>query len=310
MNIIAKNTFVNLVHPGRGVFGSDFGTVTFTFAKNNINNYNGTYYRLFDVQGEVKSNEVREQALLSHKGKYIANQSNFYKIPGSPVAYWVSEQVFNLYSTLPKMNSFGELKHGMSTGDNNNCLRYWYEIKRKDLIVNAKTLDEFTTSGCIYIPYNKGGSYRKWYGNLDYVIGYNKKYNDYMDSLGGHRHDNQSYYFKEAITWSLTNSSYFGARFRPAGSIFDVNGMSMFVSKQFDLHYLLGFMCSKISSSFMKINNPTLASQVGDVSRLPIIYSEDKLSKVSVLVNECIDYAKTDWDSFETSWDFKKHPLI
>ena len=131
-----------------------------------------------------------------------------------------------------------------------------------------------------------------------------------MDSLGGHRHDNQSYYFKEAITWSLTNSSYFGARFRPAGSIFDVNGMSMFVSKQFDLHYLLGFMCSKISSSFMKINNPTLASQVGDVSRLPIIYSEDKLSKVSVLVNECIDYAKTDWDSYETSWDFKRHPLI
>lgn len=304
---ITQRTIANLMHMENMVMGIAFGTAVTVFKNSQIPYYKGTYnlVTLKDIENS------KPKVFPNYENRFAqVNTENFSKIPGSPIAYWVSEQVFNLYSTLPKMNSFGELKHGMSTGDNNNCLRYWYEIKRKDLIVNAKTLDEFTTSGCIYIPYNKGGSYRKWYGNLDYVIGYNKKYNDYMDSLGGHRHDNQSYYFKEAITWSLTNSSYFGARFRPAGSIFDVNGMSMFVSKQFDLHYLLGFMCSKISSSFMKINNPTLASQVGDVSRLPIIYSEDKLSKVSVLVNECIDYAKTDWDSFETSWDFKRHPLI
>ena len=131
-----------------------------------------------------------------------------------------------------------------------------------------------------------------------------------MDSLGGHRHDNPSCYFKKAVTWSLTNSSYFGARMRPVGSIFDVNGMSMFVSDEHKYYYILGLMCSKISSTFMRINNPTLASQVGDVSRIPVIYSEKVSAAIDSRVKHCIQYTKEDWDSYETSWDFQLHPLV
>ena len=208
------------------------------------------------------------------------------------------------------MVDYGQLKHGMTTGDNNRCLHYWHEIAQSLLITSSKSIDEFKKSGCIYVPYNKGGPYKKWYGNLDYVLGYNQKYNDYMDSLSGHRHDNPSFYFKRAITWSLTNSSYFGARIRPVGSIFDVNGMSMFVSDNHKYNYLLGLMCSKISSTFMRINNPTLASQVGDVSKIPVIYDEKTNIEVSSIVQSCIKSTKTDWDSYETSWDFQRHPLV
>ena len=131
-----------------------------------------------------------------------------------------------------------------------------------------------------------------------------------MDYLGGHRHDNQSYYFRKAITWSLTNSSYFGARMRPSGSIFDVNGMSLFVYDDRQYFYLLGLMCSKISSEFMRINNPTLASQVGDVSRIPVDFENHLVEDINSYVKPCIYATKIDWDSYETSWDFKRNPLV
>ena len=309
-SLIAQDTFANMVHFGRGVFGSDFGTTAFVIAKAHINGYKGTYCRLFEKQGAVDSVETKEKWFLEGMGRFVADQSNFSKIPGSPVAYWVSDRIFTLYSDLKKMSDFGDLKHGMTTGDNNTCLKMWYEIDRTLLIVSAQKYEEFLTSGCRYVPYNKGGSFKKWYGNLDYVLGYDKSYNEYMDSLGGHRHDNQPYYFKKAITWSLTNSSYFGARMRPSGSIFDVNGMSLFVHDDRQYFYLLGLMCSKISSEFMRINNPTLASQVGDVSRIPVNFESQCIENVNANVEPSIFTTKLDWDSYETSWDFKRNPLI
>ena len=310
MKIIAENTFVNMVHPGRGIFGSDFGTTSFVIAKCHIVGYEGNYRRLFEKQGEVASVEERQQAFLSGRGQFTAQQDNFSKIPGAPVAYWVSESILNAYNALPQMCQFGDLKHGMTTGKNDVCLKYWYEINRHLFLPDAHSQIEFEKSGCVYVPYNKGGPYQKWYGNLDYVLGYSLKYNEYMDTLTGHRHDNPQYYYKKSITWSLTNSSFFGARLRPAGSIFDVNGMSMFVFNDSQYNYLLALMCSKVSSLFMKINNPTLASQVGDVSRIPVQYHLGSRDTVSILADICVQETKVDWDSFEISWDFKKHPMI
>ena len=301
---------VNMVHLGARAFeeigGEVVQTTSFVIRKSHIADYKGEYCRLI----EPTSQQGKEDMFLSGENRYAAEQSNFSKIPGSPVAYWVSDRIFTLYSDLKKMSDFGDLKHGMTTGDNNTCLKMWYEIDRTLLIVSAQKYEEFLTSGCRYVPYNKGGSFKKWYGNLDYVLGYDKSYNEYMDSLGGHRHDNQPYYFKKAITWSLTNSSYFGARMRPSGSIFDVNGMSLFVHDDRQYFYLLGLMCSKISSEFMKINNPTLASQVGDVSRIPVNLESQCIEDVNANVESSIFATKLDWDSYETSWDFKRNPLV
>ena len=303
-------TYINMVHPGRGIFGSDFGTTTFVMAKCHISGYIGSYFRLFDKQGEVETIEEREKAFLTGKGYYTARQDDFSQIPGIPVAYWVSEAILNAYSTLPKMTSFGKLKHGMTTGDNERCLRLWFEVERTKVIFDAQDINTFEKGNYTYVPYNKGGPYKKWYGNLDYVLGYNKSYNDYMDSLGGHRHDNPAFYFKRSITWSLTNSSYFGARMRPQGSIFDVNGMSLFVDDDKQYYYLLALLCAKVSSSFMRINNPTLASQVGDVAKIPVSVSDRDFEHISKLAYECIQETRTDWDSFEVSWDFQQNPLL
>ena len=301
---------VNMAHLGARAFeeigGEVVQTTSFVIRKSHIADYKGEYCRLI----EPTTQQGKEDMFLAGENRYEADQSNFSKIPGSPVAYWVSDRIFTLYSDLKKMSDFGDLKHGMTTGDNNTCLKMWYEIDRTLLIVSAQKYEEFLTSGCRYVPYNKGGSFKKWYGNLDYVLGYDKSYNEYMDSLGGHRHDNQPYYFKKAITWSLTNSSYFGARMRPSGSIFDVNGMSLFVHDDRQYFYLLGLMCSKISSEFMRINNPTLASQVGDVSRIPVNFESQCIENVNANVEPSIFTTKLDWDSYETSWDFKRNPLI
>ena len=308
-----SKTIINMVHMpylGKGgtSLGINFGTSAVIMRKGYVHDYNAQYE--YTVYYECDENGVPFEFPTKNERWKTAKQSDFSKIPGSPVAYWVSEKIFNLYAQSEKMVDYGQLKHGMTTGDNNRCLHYWHEIAQSLLITSSKSIDEFKKSGCIYVPYNKGGPYKKWYGNLDYVLGYNQKYNDYMDSLSGHRHDNPSFYFKRAITWSLTNSSYFGARIRPVGSIFDVNGMSMFVSDNHKYNYLLGLMCSKISSTFMRINNPTLASQVGDVSKIPVIYDEKTNIEVSSIVQSCIKSTKTDWDSYETSWDFQRHPLV
>ena len=305
--VLQTKSITNLMHMENMVMGIAFGTAVTVFRNDHVTGYKGTYnqIKLQDIEnGEPKSFPVSENRFAQ------TSTDNFSKIPGSPVAYWVSDRIFTLYSDLKKMSDFGDLKHGMTTGDNNTCLKMWYEIDRTLLIVSAQKYEEFLTSGCRYVPYNKGGSFKKWYGNLDYVLGYDKSYNEYMDSLGGHRHDNQPYYFKKAITWSLTNSSYFGARMRPSGSIFDVNGMSLFVHDDRQYFYLLGLMCSKISSEFMRINNPTLASQVGDVSRIPVNFESQCIENVNANVEPSIFTTKLDWDSYETSWDFKRNPLV
>lgn len=301
---------VNMAHLGAKAFedigGEVVQTTAFILCYNHIKHYLGKYARLVEPNTQIG----KERMFLSGANRYISQQDNFLKIPGSPVAYWVSDSIFNAYIKLPTMNEFGDLKHGMTTGDNDHCLRYWYEVELYKVIFYASSIKEFKEGNYVYVPYNKGGSYKKWYGNLDYVLGYDKKYNDYMDSLGGHRHDNQQYYFKKCITWSLTNSGYFGARMRPQGSIFDVNGMSMYVYDEKYYLYLLALMCSKISCVFMRIINPTLASQVGDVAKIPVLINQAILEHVSSLANKCIYNTQEDWNSFETSWDFKKHPLV
>ena len=303
--LVNNTTIINMIHPGRGIFGSDFGTTTFVIRKGNIPAYHGTYRRLFNKQGEVETVEQRENRFFEGRGKFVSKQDNFAKIPGHPIAYWVNETIQNVFNGR-KISDIGITRNGMTTSDNERFLRMWYEVEKNKSCYNASTAEIAKESGCKWFPYNKGGECRRWYGNFDYLINW---FDDGIELKNTPKSilRNQSYYFGECITWSLTNSSKFGVRYRPCGSLFDVNGMSLFVS---DIQYIIALLNSSVAISLMKIINPTIANQAGDIDKIPVRYSNEYKNNIEELAKRCIQLAKDDWDSFETSWDFQRHPFL
>lgn len=239
--------------------------------------------------------------------KYVANASNFAKIPGSPIAYWVGIRIFEIYSSCRLLGNLADVRHGLSTGKNEWFVREWYEVDSNKIDLSIKDRADLFKSKGKWFPYNKGGDYRKWYGNTEHVLWYDFEGQKKMAMLSGHRHDGKDRYFKEGVTWSFISSSNFGVRYSPSGFIFDVAGSSMFLEND-KIKYVVGLLCSKLGAFFMKIMNPTLNFQVGNLKNVPIIIGKKDI--VEEIVNENINREKQDWDSFETSWDFKKHPLI
>ncbi len=306
VKLLSQNTISSMVHPGRGIFGSDFGTTTFVIAKQNIKNYIGTYRRLFEKQGEVESIEEREQAFLARKGVFTAQQDNFFKIPGAPVAYWVSEAHFSLFFEHKSLSNYADIKQGMKTADNNRFLRFWFEISRYNFCINTLNRDTALSSGKKWFPYNKGGDYRKWYGNQEYVVNWEQD-GSAVKAFPNSVIRNESYYFREGLTWSLISSSKFGIRYTSTGAIFDGNGSSMFATAG-NIYELLGFLTSKVAIDLLKILSPTMTFEIGQLSKLPYILVN--LLSVQELVKSNIAVSRTDWDSFETSWDFTRHPLV
>lgn len=269
--------------------------------------------KLSDFKGsenqEPKTLEAVQNPLCNYR--YTATQDNFSKIPGSPIAYWVSEAVIQIYMSSKLIKDYGEAKQGIATGENEKFMRFWFEPTLDKCAYPPEKFIENKT--CKWYPYHKGGEFRKWYGNNDYVVnwfddGYEIKHFTDKNGKLRSRPQNLDYMLKKCITWSLTNSSSFGARFRPEGYFFDINGMSLFIEEDL-LNYALAYLCSIVAISLMHINNPTLASQAGDIARLPFIINDNRINDVNSIVKKCIWFEKNDWDSFETSWDFKKHPL-
>ena len=307
--LLKNNTILNMVHPGRGIFGSDFGTTSFVISKTKILDYLATYRRLFDKQGEVKSIDEREKAFINGFGCYISKQENFSKIPGSPIAYWVKSNIYDIFKNK-NLNDEAVFRTGMKTGDNDRFLRLWFEISNILLKTDSKDNLDAIQSNKKWFPYNKGGQFRKWYGNLDYVMNfYNDGYEFLKDYKIEKRHIqnlSEELRFRQCITWTLLSSSATAFRFRPQGSLYDMNGMCFFPTE--NLYYFLGYVNSTVSYEFLKIIAPTLAFQLGDVAKLPVIKNE--IVKVENIVISNINFSKSDWDSFETSWDFTVHPLV
>ena len=309
-------SIVSLVHLGVGAFedlnSKVVQSVSYILRNSYLENYSGRYDRLFEKQGTYENNGEKIQWLITGKHKYFAIQSNFSKIPGSPVAYWVSDNVFQLYAESKKIADYGYARQGIATGENDRFMRNWYEPDfHKVACPPEKYIGDTKMK---WYPYHKGGEYRKWYGNNDFVVnwendGYEIKH--FSDSKGKlrSRPQNLDFAFKKCATWSLTNSSFFCARFRPDGFMFDINGMSLFVSDEL-LGLSIGYLCSAVATYLMKINNPTLASQAGDIARLPFKVEKDRLPNVNRLTGQCIEFERLDWDAYETSWDFKRNPLV
>lgn len=270
-------------------------------------NYKMTAVRLVDYC--YSRRDEKEKEFFNDENRFSARQDNFEKIPGAPVAYWVSEKIHKIFEREKKICDFAEPRHGMSTGNNELCLKLWHEIAYVNIFFDANRLEEFDKHKCKYAPYKKGGEYRLWYGNNDYVIAYNPESREKMQKLSGYRSSSTEFFFKPSINWSDVSSSYFGTRMSPRGFAFDGRGASMFCKDEYRL-YLLALLASVITSAILNILNPTLTYNIENVSNIPVILSCENKKKVEEKAQACYRVSKKDWDSFETSWDFKKHPLI
>jgi hypothetical protein len=276
----------------------------------------GEYIRLEDFKGaDLQPKKVKEAVKNKVDYRYSCDSKQFKDIPGSPIAYWASPKVREIFKQNPPLKEFAEPRQGLATSDNNRFLRLWHEVNHLNIGFGCKSSQEAQESKKKWFPYNKGGEFRKWYGNQEYLINWEndgKEVKDYAAKLYKsytRTIKNIPYYFKEGITWSFVSSAKFGVRYSPVGFIFDVGGSSAFPDKNY-LYFLTSFLISKIAFHLLQYLNPTLNYQVGNIKALPIVINESYKNKIDKLTIESINYSKTDWDSFETSWDFKQHPFL
>lgn len=278
---------------------------------NNKKSECGIYFRLTDFSGGMQIQEQKYLEILnddSSKYKYQKNARDFLNIPGKPIAYWADKFIFNLFKEQQKIGDMADVKIGMGTGKNDLFLRDWWETNYNHIDFSLTNISQLKDSNGKFFPYNKGGDYRLWYGNLQEVIWYDEKARNIMKGLSGHRENGgMNYYFMNGITWSFISSSKFGVRYRPSGSLFDVAGSTLFL-KEDNLYKVLGFLSSKVCNYLIKMLNPTLNYQAGNIKSLPIM--QIKNADIDEIVKKNIEISKDDWDSFETSWDFVKHPLL
>ncbi|MEJ9151597.1 BREX-1 system adenine-specific DNA-methyltransferase PglX [Bacillus smithii] len=276
----------------------------------------GEYIRLEEFKGaDLQPIKVKEAVKNNVDYRYSCDSKSFNAIPGSPIAYWATSQVRDIFKRYLSLQEIAEPRQGLATSNNNRFLRLWHEVAYLNIGFGCKSSQEAQESKKKWFPYNKGGEFRKWYGNQEYLINWEndgKEVKDYAAKLYKsytRTIKNISYYFKEGITWSFVSSAKFGVRYSPVGFIFDVGGSSAFPDKNY-LYYLTSFLISKVAFHLLQYLNPTLNYQVGNIKALPIVIDESFKNKIDKLAIRSINYSKTDWDSFETSWDFKQHPFL
>ena len=296
---------VNMAHLGARAFeeigGEVVQTTSFVIRKSHITDYKGEYCRLI----EPTSQQGKEDMFLAGENRYAADQSNFSKIPGSPVAYWVSESISQTFE-LTKLGEQTYPKQGLSSADNNRFLRFWYEIDFQNFCRNCTSNEESKRISAKWYPFNKGGEYRKWYGNFDYVI--NWKHDGYeLRNFPNAAIRNSEYYFMPHITWSKVSSGTISFRYRPEGSVFSDAGCATIIQGP-NIWYTLGLLNTKYAQQVFDLINPTINYTQSTIASLPIVFNHENI--VREVVSGCFSLSRTDWDAYETSWDFKRNPLV
>jgi hypothetical protein len=314
-NRILDNCIINLVHLGAKAFDEIAGevvqTASFVIRNQNNNQYIGTYIRLVDGQNQ----DEKERMYLRKTGCYFALQNNYGYIQGSPIAYWASMAIIEAFENGVKLKQNGDTRQGMATSDNNRFLRLWHEIPFNKLGIGLNS-SEAQISDKKWFPYNKGGSYRKWYGNMDYVINYEnngfevKQYATHLYKTASRTIKSMSEYFKQCISWSKISTGNIAFRYYPQGFVFDVAGCSIFYKNEDRMYYDFGFINSKVAMSILAIIAPTMNFEAGHVASLPIIFDKNYLHEIKELVLENVTISKFEWNAFETSWDFKCTALL
>lgn len=316
--IINEKSISSLIQLAKGSFFKEAAVdiATFTIRNTNLPMNRGTYIRLEGFKADMdiqKLNVLKAVFRNSCKYVYYPNQEDFKKIEATPIAYWCTEKLYHHFETAPKMLEVSPPRVGLQTGDNNSFLRLWFEIERHKMCVNAVSSEDAKLRHKKWFPYNKGGEFRRWYGNRYYVVNWE---NDGLAIRNCRNEEgkirsalrNSGFYFKSGITWSDITSGSFSGRFCENGFLFDVQGSSSFPKKDI-LLYVLGFLNSSVSQELLRMLNPTLHTQVGDLSRLPLVVNCTLKGQIEKVVQRCIDRAKEDWNSNEISWNFKKNAL-
>ena len=320
--LLTENRIDNMLHLGPRTFDELSGEVVqntaFVITNCEGKDATGSYYRLIEGKncGDkermfLEAQENGGKAIVNSK-LYIVNYNNvsqhdFEKIPGCPIGYWVSEKIYFIFNHSKSLKDIADIRHGLSTGKNDLFVKFWAEISAKDFNTELTQREQSINMKEKYVPYNKGGEYRKWFGNASYVLWYNKEGQRMMSTMSGHRHDGKECYFQEGITWSFISSSNFGVRYTKSGFAFDVAGSSMFIPNNY-IYYICGLLCSKLGSYFMSIMNPTFNFQVGNLKNIPFMLK--KMDSANAIVQQNISISKQDWDAHETSWDFETNPLL
>ncbi|MDN2582998.1 BREX-1 system adenine-specific DNA-methyltransferase PglX [Aquibium sp. ELW1220] len=299
-------SMVHMPYLGKGgtSMGISFGTTSFVCQASRNKTYKGAFsctrYYETDDAGVPLEFPTRNERLASASSEDLA------QIPGTPVAYWASPTLREQFSK-DLLSQLGTCKNGMTTGDNDRFMRAWHEVSLRSMKTDATNQSDSKSSGCTWFPYSKGGEFRRWYGNNDFVLNWKNNGAALKSNKPKSILRNPNFYFHDALTWSLTSSAHFGARDRGAGALFDVNGMSGFFDN--NKHGVLALLNSSVSTQILKIINPTMAFQSGDIERIPVAEAA-KTEGVKALTRQAVLITRSDWDAFETSWEFTALPLL
>ena len=314
--------FVNMLHLGAGVFeglaGEVVQSVTFIIRGQPLEKYNGKFFKLLD--GRWKKLVKNQNHSIKKEYYYMVSLEDVGKIPNKILCYWLGKSSIRKYYEGIRLDNFADPRVGLATGNNDRFVRLWHEISYNLIGFNISNGAETLEIPYKWIPYNKGGKFRRWYGNREFVVDWyedGKNINNYKQQrlLKGEIEKknsecwNREYYFKESLSWSKVSSSSFAIRYYEEGFIFDVAGCSIFELNE-NAYYFAGLLNSVLRCSYIEALSPTLNFETGAIKAFPVILSQTKKPFIEQLVQQNISISKTDWDSFETSWDFQRHPLL
>jgi type II restriction/modification system DNA methylase subunit YeeA len=318
--ISERACIASMAHLGARAFDSIGGEVVqstaFVLKNKYTQDFKGSFLRLVDGKSEAEKQADFKLALKtqSKDSFFKASTEDFKKIPGSPIAYWVSERVREIFKNNTPLKKIGDTRQGMATSDNNKFLRNWFEVNVTKVYFGAGSRREAKEASRKWFPYNKGGEFRKWYGNNDYFVNWENdgaevlKYASSLYGSATRTIKSISEYFKPCISWSKITSSNMAMRYYPPGYIFDVAGCSIFSNSNQDLKFLLGYTNTMMARRFLQSISPTLNFEAGHIALLPIIKFHNE--EIILIIEDLIAISQTDWDSYERSWDFKTLPLI
>ena len=302
-----ESQIINMAHLGTGAFdeigGEVVDTTAFVLSPNILSGYESVFAKLIGYPDE----RTKATALTTKQNRYSAKQKNFFNVADYIYAYWVSDTVFNILATIPQLDSIASARKGLTTGDNDQFVRIWNEvIWSKTSMVDPQSAKWF--------PMTKGGDFRKWYGNNNYIINWEDDgtaLKNFKDEEGKLRSviRNPQYYFRDCISWNDTGANDLAFRYQGSGFISNASGPCVYADSE-KLMYLMGLFNSRVSRVIMEVLAPGIKFEVGQIAKYPIIVNKDKTEQICSIVDETLGYSKSDWDSFETSWDFTTHPLV
>ena len=302
--VLRTKSITNLMHMENMVMGIAFGTAVTVFRNDYVTGYKGTYNQI-KLQ-DIENDKPRVFPVLENRFAQTSTDS-FSKIPGSPVAYWVSEKTIASFEK-GILADVADTKQGFATGDNNRFLKFWQEVDWNTVGLNYSSRELAKESFKKWFPTNKGGSYRKWYGNNIYLANW-KNDGSEMRAFSGSVIRNPQYYFRQGITWSSLSSGGLSMRFSPTGFIFESKGSMCYLKDECNLFYVLALMNTKVVDSMLNILAPTLDYHEGPMSKVPVVIDSNRKKLIDEKAKVCVNICKNDWDSYETSWDFVTHPF-